>query len=309
MRIILLTSSQDQLDISRLTTTWSQFLATYVHYPLQLAFLLVVQGCAQFVTWEVAAHQVLDFTTRYTDFLVRIAANSIPGDALANQLSGFLNDTLALAPSIAPPTELPGVLASLANSTAEQAAERNATYDELGGAMVAWTLKVYKFSLPSVDSEGLNDLLRDKVATEFLYFFISAGVILLLLAGVMMLEARKGVVEYAGITVRAALGAVLCLLPLMRTNLQLESDFLLSQWVLPSVLLCYLFGTFRCHSVCKIEPFADGAVVIVWDAACNYLLPIWVPIFRRSVERRKLDMRESDRRESERREMDRRRRE
>ena len=223
----------------------SQFFCGSMHFPLHVAILLVVQGCAQFVTWEVAVYEVLLFTNGFTDFLNGIHSNMLEAPDLVTQVGDFLNASLALVPTTPRPAELDTLLATLANTTTEMegATERNQTYFEIGSTMIAWILKAYDYDVESVDPEGLNKLITDTVATQFLYFFIAAGLTLVILGTLMLLEQRKGVVEYAAIAARWVLGLVLCLLTSLRAGgTNDEQAFLLSQWVLPTVLLAYLLG-------------------------------------------------------------------
>ncbi|KAL9613491.1 MAG: hypothetical protein Q9167_001987 [Letrouitia subvulpina] len=72
----------------------------------------------------------------------------------------------------------------------------------------------------------------------FVYFFVAAGLTLVIMALLMVLSKRKKVLgDWLGVALRLALGVGISLVAIVKTNFNAKDNFLSSAWMLPCVML------------------------------------------------------------------------
>ena len=225
----------DPVDPDRFGTI-RQSVWAIAHFPLNLAFLLTLEGANQMALFIIAFQQANNVANTFINNL----GNLTSPDAIANSLnSTFLNVSQQLDFGYELPTNITNTIMDIA--------QHNLTDDdsaELGAEIVTFVFNAYGYTDLTNNSEGLEEL-NDTIASAFLYLFISAGAALITLAALLWLGKRRmSASEYGAVGVRAAIGVALCLISLMNLASQENnlSNFVDSPWTLPTVMLSLALG-------------------------------------------------------------------
>ena len=203
-------------------------------------YLLALEGVNQLALYSVAQQQVSDLTQLFGD-----ATLSNSTVSFVNSLNGTITD-LSNAFAAAPP--VPQII----NTSFTEILNGTITEEEalnLIRATQLFLLQTYGYEIESFDSEGYAGFVH-VITTAYLYFFIAAGVALLILAALLCLSRKNTArAEWGFIGVRCAVGTGLCLSTLMlkQSNDDPGQDdnwgsFVNSGWLLPTVVLCYALG-------------------------------------------------------------------
>ncbi len=119
------------------------------------------------------------------------------------------------------------------------------TATDLAVSVELYLFQRHGYHVDSYNQEGV-DKLENIISTSYLYFFISAGAALIILAILLWLGMRKkSPAEYGSIAVRCLVGTGLCLLATMYAASDSESwvAFVISGLTLPTVVLCFFSST------------------------------------------------------------------
>lgn len=213
-----------------------------LHYPLNLAFLLTLSGTNQLALWSVAQQQV---TT--VEVLFGKALSAGPGDRAA--IVRTLNDTVnSLEADFSSSPPIPRIIETgleelLAGTITNDDADSSAT------AVIIFLLQSYGYDLTSYSTAALGPFVTI-IVSAYLYFLISAGAALLILAMLLWLGKKEtSKLEWGCIGIRTVIGTGLCLIAVMVVSYDDKAsdgstwgNFVLSGWLLPTVVLCYGFG-------------------------------------------------------------------
>ena len=258
----------DQIGTDRMSTLHQQWWIM-IHFPYHASLLLVVEGIAQLTVWR----KLYDiFTTFY------YAIYAAPVDNLMECVQ-YINETInalyeqfpdsdAARPNIS--EELSAILSSRGNTTL-------INEEQLGVFVkgINWLAEVFDVEIPeryaeleaTNESAGYYGVLAT-YTTVFLYLFICAGVVLILLAALFLLGNRhKTPGEWISIGVRGLVGVALSMLAIMGKSLldYVQSDspdtdtpsnggnYFRSQWMIPTIALVYLVGKSGAVPLCLIH--------------------------------------------------------
>lgn len=177
-----------------------------------------------------------------SDLLDQIVMTSNHTDQLVDGINQTLNDAMnSFATAIPVPAIIDTTLTEIrsgGNLTLESATD-------LAGSVELFLFQSYGYHVDSYNQEGV-DKLGNIISTSYLYFFISAGAALIILAILLWLGMKKkSPAEYGSIAVRCLVGTGLCLLATMYAASDSEPwvAFVNSGWTLPTVVLCFFSGT------------------------------------------------------------------
>ena len=225
--------------------TIRQHIWAILHFPLNLAILLTLEGVNQLALWSVAQQQVTA-----AENLLDAALTAGSGHQAA--IVGTINDTVnALETNFASSPPIPRIIETgltdiLAGNFTDDSAH------SLGVAVVLFLLQSYGYHITSYTPDAIGPF-TTIITSAFLYFFISAGAALLILATLLWLGKKKtSGAEWGCVGVRVAIGTGLCLITLMSVTDD-GDNFVLSGWLLPTVVLCYGFGRKRIFLEFKIR--------------------------------------------------------
>jgi low temperature requirement protein LtrA len=235
-----------------------QQLWTIGHFPLHVCILLVVAGMSQFTVWQ----KVNDYYNNGWNTLFGISMPQPPHNSTADWqtyvdtlgealglYSSRLNETLGLYKS--------GLYFNFTQSLDDiiQDPGPNTASDVLYGILSDIILTVagtFDVEVDLDDPEGGLSKILGIFSTVYLYFFISAGLVLILLACIFMLGKKTRTrIEYFSAGVRLAVGFGLVFLATMyrayidNSNGKAGNDFwnyFSSPWMTPTVALAYTLG-------------------------------------------------------------------
>ncbi|KAL8776054.1 MAG: hypothetical protein Q9213_008399 [Squamulea squamosa] len=216
------------------------------HFPFHTALVLLMEGTSRFITWRNAMEIVDYLYTGYDSIWESTNSTSKLADAFYNVSSNLLKDVEADPVKY----NVTGFLDTLRNSgDASSDVAVDAAYQILI-TLVNATLKYFKIQAAQKTTKApivgqakdpYKDLSNALSVYDlvFLYFFIAAGLTLILMAVLMVLNKKgrwvKG--DVIGVAVRVTVGAGLALVALVKTDMTSEEQFLYSPWMLPTVML------------------------------------------------------------------------
>ena len=247
----------DQIETERMSTLHQQWWII-LHFPYHVSVLLVVEGIAQLTVWR----KLYDiFTSFYAALTVAPSENLSEFVQYLNETCQALYEQFPNSDVAVPDIsgELKAILTSQGNKTLIE--------DEQVDIFVKginWLADVFEVEIPEhfVELEATNEAagyygVLATYTTVFLYLFISAGLVLILLAALFWLGNRhKTPGEWISIGVRAVVGMALSMLAIMGQSLlnYVQSDssntgtpsnggnYFRSEWMVPTVALVYLIG-------------------------------------------------------------------
>ena len=241
----------DQIETNRVGTLRQQ-LWIMTHFPFHVAILLVVEGVSQLCVWR----KLID------------VVNALMGslDALDNKdnvdasmlLHGLMEDFFkpfeenAGHRKVEQP-DLDDLFSDLSLATNETVAgdtTQRILAHGVNFAAESFGIEPPEKSREHAESEMdvVNSLTTETFDTIFVYFFIAAGLALIIASVLFLLGKRHKIrADYINLTVRTLAGAGLALLVTMGLSkdpniARSATAFAWSAWVLPSVAITYAFG-------------------------------------------------------------------
>ena len=253
----------DQIETERVGTMSQQFWAL-LHFPFHVCVLLVVEGVAQLAVWRKVIDVLTPFGNAMDIYIQMYSDNphSLNISAINNTIydvfNNFVNSTEGASPYYEEAfARLEGTLGNTTNRT-----EAGIAFLDIVTSVEDVVLNTYNIHIKeSVETEdvakNLVNAQEDIFATfttVFLYFFVAAGVTLILLALLFYLgKRRKTRGEYLSMAVRIFFGLGLTLIATMyNSDPEVASNdfnnYLSSAWMLPTVLIAYGIGKSRSYS-------------------------------------------------------------
>lgn len=263
----------DQVDNKRFGTIRQQFWAL-AHFPFHISLVLLMEGTARFITWrnaiEVVDRLILDF--------VKIYDSSNDTLVLAARFSNFSEASLKTVEADVSKFNVTQYIYDLAAEPEWDSDPAYVAVEDIFGTLISATFKFFKIQASKKDLsqsqpkgsavklDPLTDLYNALKVYDlvFVYFFIAAGLTLILMA-VLIALAKKGKCagDYTAILLRLVVGCGLAMISIVKVNTAAQQNFLYSAWMLPSVLL----GLF---------------VVVVLDGIFGWVLPAPRPVVSRT---------------------------
>ena len=221
------------------------------HFPLNVGFLLVVEGLGQLTIWNKFLDSLFSLKHKFYPTNTGIQTNASSSPQYVSQLNETLNklydsfdDSEYIIPNVAGYFES---IRSSQNNQTEISISVEGIYDEA----VSWLSTAFEIPIPQKDiNESTSDrflAVINTFRTVFLYFFIAAGCTLVVLAVLFWLGKRhcsRG--EHISISIRTLIGIGLSLLAIFNPNILVENlgdKYFVSPWVLPTVTIAYFVGT------------------------------------------------------------------
>jgi hypothetical protein len=261
----------DQIDHDRFGTVRQQIWAV-LHFPLHVGILLTVEGSSEFILWRLG----IELSNWTTDK----ALNSLTYVETSQQLIDALNSTFITVSDrftkLAPLdfTEQFDEIRKLnitSKSSDDVISEGVNIVNSMLTEIYAWIFENIGVALPKKDKSGgaSEGVTSDEKLSEigsifgtvFLYFFISAGCVLVLLSVMYYFgKTHKNRGELSSIAFRFFIGVGLALIATMYAapDGAVLSKFILSPWVLPAVTLSYGLGKnrpFLIHSILRKDVY------------------------------------------------------
>ncbi|KAL8883212.1 MAG: hypothetical protein Q9192_007352 [Flavoplaca navasiana] len=217
------------------------------HFPFHTALVLLMEGTSRFITWRNAMEIIDDIYTRYDTIWDSINNTT----SLASQFQNLSTTILHDAHADPVKYNVAGYLHTMRKS--EDASSEVAVDAAFGVllTLVNATLKFFKIEAaqkttqqtPLVgDAKDPYTNLGNALITYdhvSLYFFLAAGLTLILLPVLNILNHRgkwvKG--DWIGLGARVVVGLGLAFVSLVKMDLDVEEVFLYSAWMLPTVML------------------------------------------------------------------------
>jgi low temperature requirement protein LtrA len=220
--------------------TIRQMIWSLAHFPFHICILLVVEGFGALTIWR----KVIDWLRICAD-----AVSDLPGPAdnsteAWEQFASQINDTLT---SLLPGINLSESLETLAQSNGDESALEDFNLG-LTGQVASYLSSAFDVEIEGkggVELDGVDSLLAvfNAYSTIVLYFFICAGLTLVMLAILFLLNKRyKTRLEYISVTVRFLIGVGISLLSIMYATQDKSMTFdnyFQSAWMAPTVVLAY----------------------------------------------------------------------
>jgi low temperature requirement protein LtrA len=229
-----------------------------IHFPFHIAILLTVEGVSQLSVWRKVLNIVVPYDLNFTINVLQRAVAAFDTQTVEFAKAGVIkaaNDTInSLSDKFAPSSGVPFPDIShyvqdynATNGTSEDAAY--ALY-EIFASGSKFVFDNFKLHAPeNVDHHIPSDVLNgvyDTFSVVYVYFFIAAGCVLILLATLFILgKSHKVRADYFSIALRTLVGIALSLLATMDPNSNNEqlsqrgNNFLGSPWMLPTVVLTF----------------------------------------------------------------------
>lgn len=242
--------SFDRIEIERRKVgPLRQLIWALGHLPFHVCILLVVAGFSQFTVWR----RIVDYTNAIFNNVNAIPIPTSNTTAAWEGYAAAINVTLI---KLWPGLDFTNSLAGIANSsgnlddvgyyiTAIMGTVAQVVAEDWFGVEVPTVFNEAVFNVAV--SEGFNDFANISIlySAVYLYFFISAGLALIILACLFMLGKKaKSRVEYISIGIRLLVGTGLALVATMfaSTAANTISFYFFSPWMTPTVVLAYALG-------------------------------------------------------------------
>lgn len=258
----------DQVDHKRFGTIRQQFWAL-CHFPFHVSLVLLMEGTSRFVTWRNALEVVKTITAEYEIIYAKFNTTAEIGNAFDTYSTKLLSSVKADLAVY----NVTSFISDIKKEKDPQSEKALSAVTGLLGTLINATFKFFKIqaskrTAKTDDKKVKNPIAElDKVVKVFdlvfIYFFVAAGVTLIIMA-VLIALAKKGKCagDYAAIILRLLVGVALTMITVVKANPNLQDQFLFSAWILPSVLL----GLF---------------IVVLLDGIFGWILPapkkLWRP--------------------------------
>ncbi|KAH8881009.1 hypothetical protein GQ53DRAFT_520559 [Thozetella sp. PMI_491] len=284
---------------------YRQLIWAVLHFPFHLSLTLFVEGSAQFVLWYKIAEVVGWFSTTFDDAMQKLAdsTENISVEQVLDTVNSTLDHVFELYPMRYQDTQvaiddayhqLANVTEVIANATTE-VNEDDPLYKDLENALEYLVKTVFNSLLANFDIEGafkeaseqgfdgteqeLQDEVYEQNAsrlnTVFLYAFISAGIVLLLMNLLYVVSRTKRFTpfNYFRTTLNTLFAVGLCLVSLVNNNDDRAEAYESSPWMLPTICLVFFivlivnhlphpppifFRRREQHPVTQVSPLVEG---------------------------------------------------
>ena len=253
----------DQVETERVGTLRQQ-IWTMVHFPFHVCVILVVEGQTQLSTWR----KVLDLSGPYYTELFT-ANTTLQVNETFNALYESFYESEIPKPNISQwLAEIDAAILTNGTASEETTTAASDAFVQILSSGFSYIAENFGTHVPKEakktgdKAEELNAI-YNVFTTVYLYFFIGAGVALILLAALFWLgKRRKSRGEYLSIGLRGLVGLGLALLSAMYVSLDEGAskrqdrylNYFGSTWMLPTVVLAYGLGKFT-------EPFEHAGKV------------------------------------------------
>lgn len=259
----------DQVDAKRFGTIRHQFWAL-AHFPFHVALVLFLEGTSRFVIWRNAMENTIGVIAR----LEAVLQSSSNTTELSGALNAIVDDVAGSDPGLGNiiaaerfKSNISSAFDALAASVDIDSRQASDALSEIVGLILRSIFQFFNLKAPKKDTmiavspDTPKDPLSEVNAVlhvydlVFVYFFVAAGCTLLMLSLLIALAKKnKCLGDYVAIVVRVIMGLGLASVATLKANpLRLER-FLMSPWILPTVVLAL-------------------AVVVFLDGLFGYLLP------------------------------------
>lgn len=228
------------------------------HFPFHIALVLLMEGTSRFITWRNALEIVNHILNHYSNIWDQ---NTTSTTVLARQLGNFSNDILQQVDADPVKYNVTGYLTELRYAGDINGDEAYNAILKVVLVLVNATLKFFKIEAapnsmgpqsharastlsgpPSAGEDPYEDLWAALQVYDlvFVYFFVAAGLTLVLMAVLMALNKEgskycKG--DWAAMGVRGVVGSGIALVAVVKQNYTSEERFMYSPWMLPTVML------------------------------------------------------------------------
>jgi hypothetical protein len=234
----------DQVQPERMGTL-RQNIWAILHFPFHACILLVVEGMARLQVWR----KVVDITGPLQSAVNAISTTQPLQAQLAN-----LNQTMIQLFSRFPSSPKPSLSSYFAEISSPNAtsAQIQDGINNIYSNGINWTLTNFDIPTPTDTDNNIYAILN-LFEVVFIYYFVFAGLTLMLLAALFLLGKRhklRGEILSVGVRVFFGLGLSLVAVmaaPALGATTDPNSSlhkFMFSAWLLPTVLLTYLTGEF-----------------------------------------------------------------
>ncbi|KAH6981682.1 bacterial low temperature requirement A protein-domain-containing protein [Ilyonectria sp. MPI-CAGE-AT-0026] len=251
---------------------------TIIHLPFHVALVLLAEGSSQWVLWWRAIESFRGAEAKLRkNTLEAIATNSTAKvvhalNTTANQILYKYGSEIAEGGDDAKPlnqtlTKILNIPDSFWSEAPWEETDSTYqiwanTYTKISNIIIhaigdAFGLSVEKDSkTKSLDANELDraelEAVRstaDRLVLIFIYVFLSAGMVLILLMVMHLLSKRRGwsIFNMFRVALVLAIGLGLSLVALVGTNAEYTANFLLTPWQLPTITICYLIVLILTH--------------------------------------------------------------
>jgi hypothetical protein len=258
-----------------------QQLWTVGHFPLHVCILLVVAGLGQLTMWQKFNDAV--------NLILKVLLDLLPDDSNPADWQNYINQVDATLQQNWPELNFTSYMAILGTPPFDP--NSNATLEAIHDIMDIVTRDVahrYEVDIPESVVSGWGYIVG-MYQTVYIYFFSSAGLVLVSLACIFMLGKKgKTRVEYASAGVRLVVGSGLALLTTMiipwiydsplSTSKTLDTFeiYFGSPWLIPTVVLAYALGECFAGWRWSANAFSGGARCCAHRAEPGIVYAAWL---------------------------------
>jgi hypothetical protein len=273
----------DQIESDRFGTIRVQ-IWTLLHFPLHVAILLTEEGSSKFIVWWTLVQKYPDLSALQE--YIKATMFGTNGTAIPEGL----NETTALLGHLVSPKH-----SSLATFNPAPVfagvCDLNLTFEEKGTEMLSLVDEIWNsvpkhafatsdtISAPMIVHELVDPIQLPEFITlfdtAFYFFFVAAGCVLISLG--VLDWCGKTWAEMASIVTRIVAGIALGLVAVIHTNAVAFKNYILSPWLIPTVVLTFFVGEFSplpsfidCNLLIYIVIVADN--YLIWHSNRNVLL-------------------------------------
>ena len=245
----------DQIETERVGTMRQQ-IWTMLHFPYHMCLLLVVEGVSQLSVWRKIVDELnyLNNAIFMQDIVYDDLGTTVTNinETIQGIFNSFKENEYAL-PDVS--QNFDAISSAGTNQTEVNNQAEEIIYSTLNWVIENLDVKIPEEALESGDEDEALVGALETFSTVFFYFFIAAGLTLILLAVLFFLgKRRKSRGEYLSIGLRVLVGIALSLVAIMGRDLLAENplgksldgvNYFYSAWMLPTVLLTYGLGEFK----------------------------------------------------------------
>ncbi|PGG96437.1 hypothetical protein AJ79_09589 [Helicocarpus griseus UAMH5409] len=250
----------DQISEQRFGTIRQQIWAI-AHFPLHMGILLTIEGSRGWTMWHFTNHLVVYATKKASAIFDKVHTSQTPREAAEDTINGLKTIVSAVSSQLRSTQPTPDFepiyerFLSVSDDFKNWEANESILSEEFYNKLYLWVLRTFGIDLPEIEGSGQefiaqqNSEIDSKFYVLFVYFFIAAGVTLVMLAFLHWFgKAHKTRGEMLSIIITTVIGACLSLIALFvkadkdagGKEDTLFSNFYTSGWIVPSVTFVYL---------------------------------------------------------------------
>ncbi|KFY49230.1 hypothetical protein V495_00653 [Pseudogymnoascus sp. VKM F-4514 (FW-929)] len=225
-----------------------QQVSALLHFPFHVGLVLLVEGAGKFIL----LHHVFAQLTAFWDSIALAQMEHLDGQLLADILNITITSFNLGDSGVGSVSILPGITKDLLEITKNNISLMIG--DEYTGTILDLNNRVQialysRLGVTSVGVGNSSDQDIDNISSFFevvyIYFFVSAGSVILFLALFKWLghNGLTNQLVYLSIMTRTLVGAALISLTATLANGDLQSNYTSSSMILPTILLALTFGT------------------------------------------------------------------